>query len=429
MDRIIELFEEIKETSSIKSKIDLIYRNRGNNGFVENLVFLLDNRIVTGISTKSLNKDVGTIKAVEIADEARAWNALKDWLIEHQNGSKREIIACQKFLKSVPERHRSFYEQMITKKYRLGCDYKSVNKAIPGLIWTYETQQAYPINDNNKPRAGEWFSLSEKLNGINGGFIEGKCLSRQGKEITGMQHIIKDIKALGLEDYYVNGELIRDNIDNIPDSDNFQLTTSIVNSDAKKKDEIVLVFYEAITKQEFYNGFSELPYKKRLFRYKVINENIKKLGLKHIRFVKHYYSGIDPLMIKKWLDYANTHNKEGIMLNKDTQWLNHRNAGILKIKSFKTCDVRCISVEKGDGKYIDTLGRITCDYKGTPLGIGSGFTDAQRKYYWKHKERIVGKIVTVKYKTETTNNNGTVSVQFPVFVGVRNDKDEENYES
>ena len=55
--------------------------------------------------------------------------------------------------------------------------------------------------------------------------------------------------------------------------------------------------------------------------------------------------------------------------------------------------------------------------------MGSGFSDEQRDYYFNNPNEIVGKIVTVKYKEATTNKNGGESLQFPVFVTVRFDKD------
>lgn len=115
------------------------------------------------------------------------------------------------------------------------------------------------------------------------------------------------------------------------------------------------------------------------------------------------------------------------MLNKDTVWKNKRNNGILKVKSFKTCDVFCTGVVEGDGKYKGTLGLIKCDYKGNELGVGTGFTDEQRHYFWQHADEIIGKICEVKYKGETQNKQGGLSVQFPVFVCVRNDKSEPSY--
>lgn len=431
IDEVIAIFKEIKNTSSRNEKIKIIRDHKNDNEFISNLIFLLDNNITTGISYSKLTKNIGVVPKVENFTEEKLWYTLREWLINHSTGSNREIHACQKFLKSVPDSHKQFYIEMITKKYRLGCDYKTANEAIPGLIQVYETQQAFPMSEKNKPKKGEWFSLSEKLNGINGGFIYGKCLSRQGKEISGMQHIIKELIQLGINThkYYVNGELIRINNDNIPDEENFRLTTSIVNSDVANKTDIGFVFYEIIPIQQFKRGHSTLVYKDRLLIYQSVQASINELKLKYIKFVGSYYSGTDQTKIKEWLDYADTHNKEGIMLNKNVVWQNKRNNGILKVKTFHTCDIKCIGVEEGDGKNKGILGNIICNYKGYNLGVGSGFTDSQRKYYWNHKDEIIGKIITVKYKTETTNQiNGGLSLQFPVFITIRNDKDEEAYE-
>ena len=269
--------------------------------------------------------------------------------------------------------------------------------------------------------------MSEKINGTNCGIINGECISRQGKPFKNFDHIINEINQLKLSNDYVNGELIRINHDNIPDDENFQKSVSIINSDAEDKTEIGFIFYEILTREEFYNGKSVNTYKDRLTEYKQIQEEIERLGLKYIKFINHFYEGTDKSEIQKWLNYADSHNMEGCILNKDTYWENKRNNGILKVKSFKHCDILCKDVVIGDGKYSDTLGKIICDYKGFELGVGSGFTDEQRNEYWKHPELIVGHIVTVKYKCETKNKNGGVSVQFPTFCVVRNDKSEISY--
>lgn len=132
-------------------------------------------------------------------------------------------------------------------------------------------------------------------------------------------------------------------------------------------------------------------------------------------------------MIEPLLNEANEKGWEGLMLNKNTVWKNKRNNGILKVKSFKHADILCTGVVEGDGKYKGTLGLIKCDYKGYELGVGSGFTDSQRNFFWNNPDEIVGKIVQIKYKGETQNKNGGISVQFPIFEIVRTDKTEPSY--
>ena len=154
LSELVKVFNQIKSTSSRNEKIAIIRKYKDDKIFCDNLRFLLDNNIITGISTSKLNKKIQLMQSFsDEYDEDKLWNSLKDWLISHPTGSNREIHACQKFLKLVPEERREFYEQMITKKLKLGCDYKTANEAIPNFIWTYETQQAYPISDKNRPKS------------------------------------------------------------------------------------------------------------------------------------------------------------------------------------------------------------------------------------------------------------------------------------
>ena len=420
---VIRLFKEIQNTSGANDKKAIIKANTDNELFKKCLVFLLDPNIVTGISDKKLNKDVVNYVKVQCGFEE-----IMDYLTTNNSGKDYDICMMQSFLATQPEEHREFYAQMITKKFRLGIDVKGVNKAIPNLISTWEVQQAYPLSEKNEPKDGEWFALSQKLNGNNNGVLDGKCISRQGKEFTGMKHIIEDINKLSFKDMFFNGELIRKNTDNLPDDENFQVGTGVINSDESDKTCIKFVIYEMLPKEEFLTGESKLTYKQRRKVYlDPLAEEISSLGLENIEVVTPVYEGIDKSKIQELLDKADSLGWEGLMLNKDTKWKNKRNNGILKVKSFLHADLLCTGVVEGEGKYKGTLGLITCDYKGFELGCGSGFTDSQRDFYWNNPNEIVGKIVQIKYKGETKNKQGGLSVQFPTFEIVRQDKTEPSY--
>ena len=119
---------------------------------------------------------------------------------------------------------------------------------------------------------------------------------------------------------------------------------------------------------------------------------------------------------------------EGIMLSFANSFYScKRSKELLKVKVFNSCDIRCIRVEEGEGRLSGTLGKIICDYKGYELGVGSGFTDAQRKEIWNNPNIIVDKIVEIQYFEETSNQNGGLSLRFPVFLQIRNDKNEVSY--
>lgn len=274
-----------------------------------------------------------------------------------------------------------------------------------------------------------YFANGFAVHNCNCSYYKGNTITRQGKPFKGLNHIIKDLERLPkIESFFINGELIRKNYDNLSDNDNFQIGTGIINSDDSDKSCIKFVIYEIIPVEEFEKGESKLGYKAR--RETLLNPlatAISRLETDNLEVVPIIYEGTDQSVIQPLLDKADADGWEGLMLNKDTKWKNKRNNGILKIKSFHHADILCKDIVKGDGKYKETLGLIKCDYKGYELGVGSGFTDEQRNYYWNNPNEIIGKIVQIKFKGETKNKNGGLSVQFPIFEIVRNDKSEPSY--
>ena len=429
LKEVIKLFKQIQETSSTNDKKAIIDTNKDNELFKKCLVFLLDSNVTTGIAEKKYDSLEAKTSDWVHNDINKEFCELLEYIKQHNTGRDEDIIQCQAWSCGLDSDIKNFTRGMITKSIKLGCDKKAVNSVIPGLIPTFEIQQAYPLSEKNEPKDGEWFALSQKLNGNNCSYYKGKLISRQGKEFKGLQHIIDDIEKLpNHENFFFNGELMRKNTDNISDDQNFQIGTGIINSENEDKSCIYFNIYEVLPIEEFEKGESKLTYKNR--RHDVLNPlsiAIYRAELENISVIPIIYEGTDKSKIKELLKEFDSKGFEGLMLNKDTKWKNKRNNGILKVKSFKHADILCTDVVEGDGKYKGTLGLIKCDYKGYELGVGSGFTDEQRDYYWNNKEEIIGKIVQIKYKCETKNKQGGLSVQFPIFEIVRNDKNEVSY--
>ena len=63
------------------------------------------------------------------------------------------------------------------------------------------------------------------------------------------------------------------------------------------------------------------------------------------------------------------------------------------------------------------------------VGVGSGLSDELRAEIWSNKREYFGKIIEVKYKSISKDKNtGLRSLQFPVFVRFRDDKNEPSYD-
>ena len=193
LEKVIKLFKQIQSTSSLNEKKEIIIAHKDNELFKKCLKFLLDGNVVTGISTKKIDKKV--YPSSELASYHLCANSnfeeVIDYLKDNNTGKDDDIYEIQAFLHGHID-DKEFYKQMITKKFRLGADAKLVNKCIPELIPTWDVQLGSSY-EKLKLKDGEWFSLSQKLNGNRASFYHGKLISRQGKEFTGMQHIISDL--------------------------------------------------------------------------------------------------------------------------------------------------------------------------------------------------------------------------------------------
>ena len=426
MEKIIEIFKKIQETSSINDKKAIIAANKDNELFKKCLVFLLDGNINTGISNKKINKKVEP--SSELAPYYLCRNStfeeVMDYLIKNNTGTDVDIYEIQSFLDG-HEEDREFYEQMITKSFRLGTDSKLVNSVIPDLIPTFEIQLGTSI-EKCKLVDGTYISISHKMNGTRCVFLNGQMKSRQNKLYNGLDHIITDIKKLGLEDFFIDGELVYKNEEGLSDSDAFQKGCSIAMSKDNDKSQLKLVVFDIFPKEEFLNlHTSKKTYKERRKDLDKLEESIIASSITNLSVVERLYEGTDHSQIWKWLDYADEDmGWEGIMINLDTPYECKRTKNLIKVKRFFEKDLRCTKVNIATtGKYKGIMGSITCNYFYNTVDVGSGFTDSQREYFAKHQEEIVGKIVSVKYKEETQNKDGGKSLQFPVYMGILIDRD------
>ena len=273
--------------------------------------------------------------------------------------------------------------------------------------------------------------ISLKLDGIRcSALIENgsiKFLSRQGKIIKGLKEIKMALKGYHLSNCMLDGELIRINHDNLPSDENFRLTTEIVNSKSENKTGLEFVLFDIVSIDSYHKKEDTQSYEQRI---SILKHLINKSS-KFIRIVPTYGITDNVDVVYEILKTVTDQGQEGLMLNtlSGKYGFGKRSKDLLKVKAMQTCDIKCIGIEKGEGKYADTLGKIICDYKSYELRVGSGFTEEQRDYFWRHPDKIVHQLVEIQYfeesKDKKTNN---LSLRFPVFKRVRDDKDEVSYD-
>ena len=107
---------------------------------------------------------------------------------------------------------------------------------------------------------------------------------------------------------------------------------------------------------------------------------------------------------------------EGIMLNTTSGLYEiKRSKQLLKVKHTEEHVLPIIDILEGTGKYEDSMGAIVVNYKGSAVGVGSGFTDYQRKTIWENADAYIGRMVEIETFGESMNAQGYVSLNCPIF--------------
>ena len=419
--------ERIQETSSRVQKAFILLDSR-NEIIAFFLRFLLDKNITTGISTAKINKKLR--KELNPDIDMGFFDVCR--YISENPANDDTLWVVQSYIAKVgaKSKDKEFAKQVFTKKLRIGIEAKTVNQAYGYMVIpNFEVQLAKSI-ENVKIQKGQWFSISQKINGNRCVCYRGKLYSRQGKLWSGLDHILEDLtKVFDLSNCCLDGELVYKNEEGLSDNDAFIKGTGILNSNDSDKSCIKYVIFDFISNEDFDAGCSDSPYMIRRLMLNEVDKSIKARNLQNIEIVRFFYAGIDETQIDYWLNYATNAGMEGIMINYNTPYLCKRHSGILKAKRFYTMDLPITSFEAGEGRLSNTLGKVYVKYKENTVGVGSGFTDELRSEIWNNQDKYLGKIIEVKYKNISKDKNtGLESLQFPVFVRFREDKTEVSYD-
>lgn len=338
------------------------------------------------------------------------------------------ILQVKAFLYNTPEPEREIFAKLLAKSLRLGVTAKTVNKVIPNLIPEWEVQQAFPI-EKYPVKVGTEFWLTQKLNGVRATFYKGQLIARSGLPFQGLEHITNDINFVSVAGFVLDGELILKDKGSLSDNEAFRKVTGIINSDSVDKTAVCFRVFDAIPMNDFESANPTTKYSVRRTILNELENQLNKDGIETTTILGVLYHGKDLSMIDKLLDQMVTEDKEGLMLNKDVPYRRKRHKGILKIKRFYTMDLPIVRCEEGTGRLQGTLGALVLNYKGNEVKVGSGISDEQREVFWQQREELIGTLCEVKYKEVTSDKNtGLQSLQFPVFVTLRTDKTEPNYE-
>ncbi len=136
MEEVIKIIKELQASSGKKLQ-KILEENKDNQMLKGVLYFVYNPYIITGLSSKKINKDVSNITLTKVPVE----NGVRiditrvfDYLESYNTGKDEDIAYIQHYLRFVPAEDRDIYEQIFTKELKLGITAKTINKVWKDFI-------------------------------------------------------------------------------------------------------------------------------------------------------------------------------------------------------------------------------------------------------------------------------------------------------
>jgi DNA ligase-1 len=424
----------VKEITSSNSRLhkQAVLRKYADDEVVKRyLQIAFDPYRVYGLSTKKLYANVPPHVAADI--ELFSIFELFEYLEEHNTGTFVEILLCQNLLDGVAAVDREcaeLLEKLICKDLSIGCDTKTINKEIPGLIPEFSVQLANKYFDKPAAVEGKKFAITTKIDG--GRIIALKengqvsFFTRAGQKYEGLVDLEDEMSRLMPDNWCLDGEITLLVRGNLSSKEAYKETMKIVRTKDKEKHGIKMLVFDCMSAEDFKRQRCDMPYK---CRRAVVEELFNVVDFRYFELLPLLYVGEDTSKITEILEEEIANGEEGIMLNLwEAPYEFKRTNSLLKVKNMQTMDLEIIGFEEGSGRLAGTLGAVLVRYKNNNVvKVGSGFSDEIRDQIWNHQMRYSGKIVEIQYFEETTNADGGESLRFPIFKDFRLDKIEADY--
>jgi hypothetical protein len=335
-------------------------------------------------------------------------------------------------LSSLSEDDAKVIERIIQKDLKCGVQVSTANAVWTGLVSEYPVMLCSPFEQKLVDKINFPAYAQMKMDGMRFNAIvrDGKCefRSRNGKEILLLGNLEQEFISLaGSIDCVFDGELLVMLEGDYQFADR-QTGNGILNKankgtiSAEEASMVHASVWDLIPYAYFADGKCPTPYSKRFSTLEAIISKQKSKNKKIWTVTSTIVETLEQAQ-EIFQDYLSK-GYEGIILKDGSGvWEDKRAKHQIKFKGELECDLKIVAIEEGTGKYAGMLGSLICESADgvVKVSVGSGLTDSQRKSYG---QEIVDKIVAIKYNSRIKNKLGEESLFLPIFVEIRDDKDE-----
>lgn len=306
--------------------------------------------------------------------------------------------------------------RILNRNLRAGIDIRTANKVWgTGAVKKFEVQLAETYE--GQELQGVYY-VQPKLDGNRVVFIDGKAMSRGGKEYPNCEHVIDEITRRDpdfFKNWVLDGEMMGDL--------GFDKSSGALRRFNKKNREKATFTYYAfdIIRRKEWDSRKTAPLKSRLVDLSLVVG--KKFGTVHMVPTSVMTNPSHGELMQFCEDYIADGFEGAMVKDAEAPYKWGRGDNLLKVKKFFDADLQIDGFYEGKGKHRGRLGGI---YVVGRIGgrdvrskVGSGFDDALRDEIWKHKNKWFGAVAQVQYQEHTKDG----SLRFPVFIMRRKDKE------
>lgn len=458
MKQIYDIIIELRANHSSNYKLEVLAKYKNNKLLRKFLLYTYSPRLNYFITELPESYLTARFYA-NISDEESFFGILDKFKSRELTGNLAKEKFAEHLSLCTPE-VQELYELIIKRDIRAGVSIKYINKVFPNLIPETPYMRASLLKDYKQSNffgKHETMFVQKKSDGVFCYIIKEdnqiKFQTRNGT-IFYIKGIEKEFEFMCNNTVLVGEALIKSNGKELDRKTGNGLINKLIKSECsfetlewacekattEKQQEVVkakkseLIYqleyisknihfevWDILSVEEFDKGYSAEIYSVRLAKLRVLikTSSTKITSLIETREVDSLESANEIAE-----QYMQDGYEGAVIKSKDLLFENKTSKSQIKIKAEKDCDLLCVKVLKGRGKYKGMVGALLCQSsdKKLQVKVGSGLTDELRSADFKE---YLGKIITVKYNERITKKDSDeVSLFLPRFVEVRIDKSE-----
>jgi len=425
LDRLQEFVNRSNASNSNNDKLDVLRDYTTDQEVLQALRYVYSPFKQYYVTSKNLKKRSDLVSP--IGNQYGSIFTLLDTLNDRVITGHDAIAAVNRFILE-NRQHEELIYNIFDRNLKTRSTTSMINKVVPGLVPTFDVALAATYDEKTKKKVDldvdDWY-LSRKLDGVrclaffdNFGNVTFK--SRSGKPFDTLGKVAHELEKLNLYNTVMDGEICI--VDENGDEDFQSIIKEIKRKDHTIENPLFQIF-DMISLEDFENKTSREKLSERLDNLHMVMERIENLA---------YNKVLEQDLVTSWdmfeskMNLAVQSGWEGLMLRKDEKYKGKRSNDILKVKKFYDEEYIVVDLENSpnrvivDGVEVEEmmLKNVIIEHKGHRVQVGSGFTIDERRNFFQNPDKILGKTITVQYFEETTNQNGTHSLRFPVVKAV-----------